>query len=90
MNVLRHLAVKYEALVILFQETHCTCADKLTIPVFVLAMSSLSRKYGLATFVRDRLEWTLADQPPATLETEWLCVDGDGYRIVNVYKPLPT
>ena len=37
MNVLHHLAVQYETLVILLQEIHCTCADKLAIPGFVLA-----------------------------------------------------
>ena len=62
MNVLRHLAVQYEVLVIIPQETHCTCADKLTIPGFALAGSSLSRKHGLATFVHDRLRWTFAEQ----------------------------
>ena len=53
MNVLHHLAMQYEALVILLHETHCTCADKLTIPGFALAWSSLSRKHGLATFVHN-------------------------------------
>ena len=86
-NVLHHLAVQYQALVILLQKTHCTCADKLTIPGFALAGSSLSRKHCLATFVHDRLKWTLVDQSPATSETEWLCVDVNGYRIVIVYKP---
>ena len=57
---------------------HCTCADKLTIPYFALAGSSLSRNYGLATFVHNRLKWTLVDQSPAASETEWLCVDVDG------------
>ena len=90
MNVLHHLAVQYEALVILLQETHCTCTDKLTIPGFALAGSFLSRKHGLATFDHDRLKWTFVDQSPATLETECLCVDIDGYRIVNVYKSPPT
>ena len=55
MNVLYHLAMQYEALVILLQETHCTCADKLTKPGFALAGSSLSRKHGLATFFHDRI-----------------------------------
>ena len=90
MNVLYHLAVQYEALVILLQGTHCTCADKLTIPGFALAGSSLSRKYGLATFVHDRLKWTRVDQSPTTSETDWLCVDVDDRRIVNAYKPPPT
>ena len=89
MNVLHHLAEQYEALVILLQETHCTCANKLTIPGFALSWSSLSRKHGLGTFVDDRLKWTFVDQSPAALETEWLCVDVDDYRIVNVYKPPP-
>ena len=40
MNVLHHLAVQYEALVILLQEAHCTCADKLTILGFAIAGSS--------------------------------------------------
>ena len=90
MNVLHHLAVQYQALVILLEKSHCTCADKLTIPGFTLAGSPLSRKHCLATFVHDRLKWTLVGQSPATSETEWLCVDVDGYRIVNVYKPPPT
>ena len=95
MNLLHHLAVQYETLVILFQETHCTCADKPATPGFALAGSSLSRKHGLATFVHDRIKWTLVDQLPTTSENEWLCVDVDGYRIVkstNVHlrdcKPL--
>ena len=75
MNVLYHPAVQYETLVILLQETHCT---------------RLSRKHGFDTFVHDRLKWNLVDQSPAKLETEWLCVDVNGYRIVNVYKSPPT
>ena len=33
---------------------------------------------------------SLLVQSPPTLETEWLCVDVDDYKIVNVYKPPPT
>ena len=69
-NVLHHLAVQYEALVILLQETHCTCADKLAIPGFALAGSSLSRKHGLATFFHGCLKWTSVDQSPTTSGTE--------------------
>ena len=89
-NILHHLAVQYEALVTPFKETHCTSADKLAIPGFALAGSSSGKKYGLATFVHDRLKWTFVDQSPATSNTEWLCVDVDGYRIINVHKPPPT
>ena len=88
--ILHHLAMQYEAHAILLQETHCICADKLTIPGFALAGPSLSRKYGLTTFVPDRIKWILVDQSPATSESEWLCVDVDGCRMVNVCKPPPT
>ena len=90
MNVLHHLAMQYEALVILLQETHCTNAEKFVLPNYQLAGSSLSRKHGLATFVHERLRYTFLDQSPPTSEIEWLCVDVDGYKIVNVYKPPPT
>ena len=90
MNVLHHLAMQSEALVILLQETHCTDAEKLVLPNYQLAGSSLSRKHGLATFVHERLRYTLLDQSSLTSEIEWLCVDIDGYKIVNVYKPPST
>ena len=90
MNVLHHLVMQSEALVILLQETHCTDAKKLVLPHYQLAGSSLSRKHGLATFVHERLRYMLLDQSPPTSEIEWLCVDVDGYKIVNVYKPPPT
>ena len=90
MNVLHHLAMQSEVLVILLQETHCTDAEKLVLPNYQLAGSSLSRKHGLVTFVHERLRYTLLDQFPPTSEIEWLCVDVDGYKIVNVYKPPPT
>ena len=84
MNVLHHLAMQSEALVILLQETHCTDAEKLVLPNYQLAGSSLSRKHGLATFDHELLRYTLLDQSPLTSEIEWLCVDVDGYKIVNV------
>jgi len=47
----------------------------------------MSRNHGLATFVHERLEWSLVYQSPEQSETEWLCVDVAGYKIINVYKP---
>ena len=82
-NILHHLALQSEALAILLQETHCTDAEKLVLPNYQL-------KHGLATFVNERLRYTLLDQSPLTTEIEWLCVDVDGYKIFNVYKPPPT
>ena len=90
MNVLHHLGTQLEAFVILLQETHCISAEKLMLSNYQLAGFSLSRKHGLATFVHERLKWTLYNQSPTTSETEWLCVDVDGYKIVKIYKPPPT
>jgi len=39
------------------------------------------------TFVHERLEWSLVDQSSEQSETEWLCVDVAGYKIINAYKP---
>ena len=90
MNVLHHLAMQSEAVVILLQEVHYTDAEKLVLSNYQLAGSSLSRKHGLATFVHKRPRYTLLHQSPQTSEIEWLCVNVDGYKIVNVYKPPPT
>ena len=86
-NILHHLTMQSETLDILLQEIHCTDAEKLVLPNYQLAGSSLNRKHGLAMFVHKRLRYTLLDQSPPTSEIEWLCVDIDGYKIVNVYKP---
>ena len=89
LNVFHHHATQLEAFVILLQETHCISAEKLVLSNYQLAGFSLGRKHGLATFVHERLKWTLYDQSPTTSETEWLCVDVDGHKIVNIYKPPP-
>ena len=90
MNVLYYLALQFEALLILLQETHCTDTEKLVLPNYQLTGYSLSRKHGLATSVHERLTYRLLDQFSPTSEIEWLCVDVDGYKIVNVYKLPPT
>ena len=36
------------------------------------------------------LKWTLFDQSPPISEIEWVYIDVDGYKIVNIYKPPPT
>ena len=62
----------------------------MVLPSYQLAGSFLSRKHGLATFVHEQLRYTLLDQSSPTSEIEWLSVDVDDYKIVNVYKPPPT
>ena len=57
------------------------------IPNFTLAGWTMSRKHCLATFVHEGLGWTLVDQSSDGSVAEWLCVDIDGVKIVNIYKP---
>jgi len=84
-SVIEQLAYN-KAIIIVLKETCCT-ADNAVIPNFPLAGSVLSRKHGLAKFVHERLEWSLVDQSPEQSETEWLCVDVAGYKIINGCKP---
>jgi len=58
------LAYNNKAFIIVLKETRTTSADKLVIPNFLLAASVLSRNHGLATFVHERLQWSLIDQSP--------------------------
>jgi len=71
-SVIEQLASMKMAFIIVLKETHCATADRLVIPNFSQAGSHLSRNYGLATFVHERLEWSLVDQSPEQSETEWL------------------
>jgi len=84
--VIEQPAYKKKAFIIVLQETHCTTADKLVIPNFLLVGSVLSRNHGLATFVHERLEWSLVDQSPEQSETEWLCVDVAGCKIIAGFR----
>jgi len=86
-SVIEQLAYENKPFIIVLQETHCTTADKLVISNFSLAGSVLSRNHDLATFVHERLEWSLVDQSPEISETQWLFIDFAGYKIINVYKP---
>ena len=58
------LAHKNKAFIIVTNETHRTSADKLVIHNLSLDGSVLIRNHGLATFVHERLEWSLIDQSP--------------------------
>ena len=91
MNVLHHLAMQSGALVILLQETHCTDAEKLVLPNYQLAGSSLSKKHGWPCHVCPRATEIHAFGPISTdIGDRVVVCDVDGYKIVNVYKPPPT
>ena len=85
--VISQLATTQKVPVIFLHEIHCTNAYQLVIPHFALAGWVSSRKHELATFVHEKLSWTLADQSEERSAIQWLCVDIDRCKIVNVYKP---
>ena len=87
MNVLHYLALQSEALVIQLQETHCNDAEKLVLSRYLLARYACFLPCHVC--VRTTKVNAL-DQSSPTSEIEWLCVDVDGYKIVNVYKPPST
>ena len=89
-SVFHYVALQFEALVTLLQETHCTNAGKLVLSSYQLAGPPLTWKHGLATFVLERLRYTLLDPSFPALEIEYLCMNVDGYKIVSVYQPSPT
>ena len=71
MTVPQHLVE--EALLTIIQQTHCIMTKWLVFANLELAGSSSSKKYGLATFVHERLNWTLCIQSSSSSDTEWLC-----------------
>ena len=88
-GVIEQLASKHQALVLL-QETHCHNAENWLLPGFALPGATLSRKHGIATFVQEKLSWSLSGQSSNDSNIEWLCVDICGFNIINVYKPPPS
>ena len=76
--------------VILLQETHCETTEKLTIPEFTLAAHILNKQHGLATFVRQDIEWSLEAHSEDDSQLEWLAVKVQDVTIINVFKPPPT
>ena len=87
--VINQLATRYEAVIIFLQETYCTNSNQLVVPHFKLADVVSSKNHGLAMFVHKMQSWALTDRSPEGSEIDWLCLDVDGCKIVNVYK-LPT
>ena len=86
--VIGQLATRHKAFVILLQETHCTNADQPLIPYFTLASWVSSRNHVLATFIHDKHNWSLVDQSSEKSAIEWLCMNIDGRKIVNVLQTI--
>ena len=90
LTIIEQLAHTNKVTAILLQETHCETTEKLTIPEFTLASHILNKKHGLATFVRQDIEWSLETQSEDHSQLEWLAVKVQNVTIINVYTPPPT
>ena len=90
LTIIEQLAHTNKVTAILLQETHCETTEKLTIPEFTLASHILNKQHGLATFVRQDIEWSLETQSEDYSQLEWLAVKVQNVTIINVYKPPPT
>ena len=68
----------------------CTTTERLVTANFELSGFSLKRLQGLVTFEHEQLNWALYRQSLPTLDTEWLRVDVDEYKIISIYNSPPT
>ena len=73
-NILHYLALQFESLGTLLWESHCTNMEKLVLPSFQLAGSSLSRKHGLTMFIQEQLRYMLLDYNLHQHQRESNCV----------------
>ena len=85
LTIIEQLAHTNKVTAILLQETHCETTEKLTIPEFTLASHILNKQHGLATFVRQDIEWSLETQSEDYSQLEWLAVKVQNVTIINVY-----
>ena len=89
LDIVERLATQHSVTTILLQETYCQTVGKLVINNYELAGHTISRKHGLASFVRNNLSWKLSDSSGEDSDIEWQCINVKGYNIVNIYKPPP-
>ena len=87
LDILEHVANNSKAIVILLQETHKESDSILKISGFTLAGQTKSKHHGLATFIRDDVQWTPIDQCREDAEVEWIATKVQETTVVNIYKP---
>ena len=86
-NVIEHLAQKYNPTAILLQETHASDTSRLKICGYQLAAHTKSNIYGTASFVKNGSTWKIAATCPDDSILNWTAVEVEGTTVINVYKP---
>ena len=74
---------------LLLQETHCTDEENLTIEGFNIIDFIPSKYHGIATYTCDGITAKFIQKSPEGNPIEWITIDIDGCKIVNIYKPPP-
>ena len=86
-NVIKHLAQKYDPTAILPQETHASDTSRLKICGYQLAAHTESNIYVTASFVKNGSKWEIAATCPDDSILNWTAVEVEGTTVINVYKP---
>ena len=86
-NVIKHLAQKYNPTAILHQETHASDTSCLKICGYKLAAHTESNIYETASFVKNGSKWKIAATCPDDSILNWTADEVKGTTVINVFKP---
>ena len=86
-NVIEHLAQKYNPTAILLQETNASDPSPFKICGYQLAAHTERNIYGTTSFVKSGSKWKIAASGPDDLVLNWTAVEVKGTAVINVYKP---
>ena len=88
LDIFERLASQHNVTIILLQETHCQTVGKLVIDNYELAGYTMSRRHGLAAFVRNNLSWKLPASSAEDSDTEWQCINERAITLFIAISPL--
>ena len=90
LEILRQITEKHFANRVFVQETHQTRQDQLKLCGFQLADCILNAHHGIATFVKNNLNFSHVGKSDDHNPTEWISIKLENTTIVNVYYPPAT
>ena len=85
-DLIRHIADKYSANVLLIQETHICDDAELNIEGFSLTDHVPNKHHGLATYARDGVDPAPTNKSPNESSIEWITTKVGSYYFTNVYE----
>ena len=88
-EMLQQITEKHYSNIVLAQETLQTRQDQLKLYGFQLADCILNAHHGIATFVKNKLNFSHVGKTDDHNPTEWMSIKIQNTTIVNVYHPPP-